>query len=927
MNNQRLAYNSRTEKALIQSLEPRRLLSGNSLDLDASFADNGRLEFIADTTGRKFEVLSIAVSETPGAPHVALLGAETIDYSPLPSNADLGTFIERDLLQGEVPYVAFISPNGEVVDIVHRADVADGRFGAFHPAAGGGFWGSASTSGAATSSGNLEVEIRRFSNDLQQSLSSTIRLEGSGPNSIVLLTSLTLAGDLLVGTDLGGTVEPALRLTRYDKDGVELATGTLFGSSIPLPTFGNPQADPEIVGFSKIMRLPDGDLLTTFSVAGVDGSSRLLGGAARFNADGSLDTAFGNEGVLLLRPDADRSTQFVSSWIAPDGRFAIFQEQDDGVADLHVFTGTGERYAGTGFSNVGGPGQLTGPGALQPRVESVVFLPEERVAFLSSYATTSEHLLIADLPQFGLRLTHLTVVEPDGEVAGFAPQADRLEPGFALTAAVDREGSLLLGGFIEELTTSEVDLPDPFADFTQVDAVDPFAAVWSLSFDGELVQNVTLDFEDAPSVLSPAYEGPAGFVVEPTNTTGVGYGPDEGFASRVLSTQDWSGTLMLLRDDSQAFDLTSLDVAGGRWGEAGDLRITGTFADGSTDVLDAAFAGKTLQTVEVNWTGLVGVEITSGGGINNAYGSIDNVVLAIGSDDAGTASTVDFDDLQTGILGKSFTNNGLTFTETTPGGSELAILTAGYASPVLSTTEWAGRIEMTAADGTPFALSSFDYAAGIWANPGDLRVTGFFTDGTSDALLLGFDAKSAMTRTVDWSGLDRVVFDFAGGINSAYGAIDNINVVLGGTPPPPAGDVATFESISPDVYGTVEDAGYRFASLTGDGRVSLLQVLDAGFDSNVLSTRDWGDSILFDRNGERFGLDSLDLAAGRWGEAGDAIITGTFADGSQMSVSAAFSNRTLDTVDLDWNDLLTVRVDFAGGVNNVFGAIDNVRLL
>ena len=143
----------------------------------------------------------------------------------------------------------------------------------------------------------------------------------------------------------------------------------------------------------------------------------------------------------------------------------------------------------------------------------------------------------------------------------------------------------------------------------------------------------------------------------------------------------------------------------------------------------------------------------------------------------------------------------------------------------------------------------------------------------------------------------------------------------------PAAGVATFEAFSPDAYSTVTDAGATFAGRTGTGAATGVDVLGPpqGFGSNALSTPEWGESIIFARGGQAFDLASLALAAGRWGEAGDAVITGYAADGTVAgSVSAAFDSKVFSTVQLGFDGVVAVEVAFGGGANETYGAIDDV---
>ena len=97
-----------------------------------------------------------------------------------------------------------------------------------------------------------------------------------------------------------------------------------------------------------------------------------------------------------------------------------------------------------------------------------------------------------------------------------------------------------------------------------------------------------------------------------------------------------------------------------------------------------------------------------------------------------------------------------------------------------------------------------------------------------------------------------------------------------------------------------------------------------GYASNVLHSTNFGRKFVLDRpDGATFSLERFDYAAGRWPQTGDAIVTGYFAGGASTSVTAKFTNRTLQTLTLDWENLTHVEINHAGGMNDAYGAVDN----
>jgi sialate O-acetylesterase len=170
----------------------------------------------------------------------------------------------------------------------------------------------------------------------------------------------------------------------------------------------------------------------------------------------------------------------------------------------------------------------------------------------------------------------------------------------------------------------------------------------------------------------------------------------------------------------------------------------------------------------------------------------DDATLTVTGGGGGGGTTLDFENtgvatntVNTLALGdfvvKGFNASGTARNLQLPGAAN------GYASTVVQPLDSAGRITLARADGQAFDLSSFDYAEGIYGTNGDVIVTGAKSDGTSVTTgQLAFTVKTLTTRTVNWTGLTLVTFDWAGAgsTTNAPGAIDNI-VIPGATPPPP----------------------------------------------------------------------------------------------------------------------------------------------
>ena len=143
-----------------------------------------------------------------------------------------------------------------------------------------------------------------------------------------------------------------------------------------------------------------------------------------------------------------------------------------------------------------------------------------------------------------------------------------------------------------------------------------------------------------------------------------------------------------------------------------------------------------------------------------------------------------------------------------------------------------------------------------------------------------------------------------------------------------------FESLSigpiGDTTGVYDDpSGFRFALRTSGGAAaghqSQVYGTPQGFPSKVLHPREWGQQFVVSRtDGGSFDLASFDYAASRYGDAGDFVLTGFFEGGSSQQQTVSFtSSKSPQTLELNWEDLTSVRIAFAGGVNNAYGALDN----
>ena len=102
------------------------------------------------------------------------------------------------------------------------------------------------------------------------------------------------------------------------------------------------------------------------------------------------------------------------------------------------------------------------------------------------------------------------------------------------------------------------------------------------------------------------------------------HGRGQGFARK---TSDWGRKIVVSRTDGANFALTGFDYAAGRWGEAGDAVVTGFLSTGGTVTSGISYNSKSLKNLAVNWSNLTRVEINFSGGVNGAYGVVDNFVF------------------------------------------------------------------------------------------------------------------------------------------------------------------------------------------------------------------------------------------------------------------------------------------------------------
>ena len=935
----------------LEPLEPRRLLSA-ALAPDPSFAGDGRLEFDYTDAANAGQVGEILVSESAGGPIYAIGRAGTRDYPDAPfETAGPGTPLQRPALENPVVYVARLGADGGVLgtDILDAVAPTFRSYGDFKPAPGGGFFGSRIEPAGQSASGFDEFTVRRFTDGLQVDSSfAPVTFVHTGdpsydaygvnafgnvaPGDDGIDYSVRADGGVTVAefggsdTELTSDAADALaRLTRFGPTGQQLGQFVVSEAALPLAS-PNAALDPNVQRFRHVAALDDGGHYLAFSGnAFASGSFGEQGGVVRLDADGGVDAAFATGGIFYSDDDIDGAVTLRAFEADRDGRFGLYNSKDDAEGDLYLFDG-----AEVTQVTADGPGGTFDFNNRSPAVLDFAFPPDGSIAYLHKYAAPSQASLIYDTSGLsgdgpigspGEDIFGLTAVSrfvPGGGFDQVALQDGPGGPAEAFALAVAPDGGLLAGGFTE--AAEATDAPGSPRLYTALDPATP--TVWKfLPASGDGGADVLIDFEDASGPLLNTYES-TGFVLKnasPTKSLAV-LGPAQGYASTVLRPENWGETIVVERADGAAFGIDSLDYASDQWAEAGDLRVIGIFAAGGFDAETVSFDSTALATLDLNWTGLSQLRLDWGDGANATYGVVDNLALT-GGDDAGGGTTLGdvgytFDDLTVGdVLYKAEAASFNVFARTPDGTlrSDLRVLAAGDGAAVRAVGE-GDRVRITRDQDQPFDLASLDYAGATDGAAGDFTVVGRFADGSTQSAPIDFAGDDFQRLTLSWQGLVRVDVRAAGGVNGQTPVIDNLDFA------PVASNVIDFEGTATGVYDTLPPGIFA----DGNAGPSELVVYgpSAGYASNVLSTAEWGDAIRINFAGNGATVESLDLLAGRWGEAGDAVIRG---------VGALFDSETTagfgSTVVLGWTNVQILEIDFGGGVNEAYGAIDNVTLV
>ena len=196
-------------------------------------------------------------------------------------------------------------------------------------------------------------------------------------------------------------------------------------------------------------------------------------------------------------------------------------------------------------------------------------------------------------------------------------------------------------------------------------------------------------------------------------------------------------------------------------------------ATGATPTLNLA-----VGTHTINLT----VTDNDGASSTNAASVVITVNADITDPDTGGNVTLDFDNLGAGSVGSSITIGEYLFAgfngQWVP--DSMQVLTSGFANPVLRPGNWSGKIEVSRVDGELFSLEEFQHGKiASWADGNqDVIVTGHYPSSADTVTSpLSHNGMNPLGTTIlNWSGLEWLTFDWAGGVNnnSEYGVLDNL---------------------------------------------------------------------------------------------------------------------------------------------------------
>ncbi len=507
-------------------------------------------------------------------------------------------------------------------------------------------------------------------------------------------------------------------------------------------------------------------------------------GVAKFLPSLVLDASYGHLGIARGFGSSIEQERPEALFVSPEGRALLAIAEGDGDRKTGQFTPSGlslqEGFAEYSASH---PPQSDN----QSYLWGVSFLEDKGIALAVNHARSHRDSWDTAVFESGFFQSYPFEVEAgDVAVANVIDFEEFEIPRQVNGLFLDDDGTFVVGGFIEDVDFVDV------SDGRYVTNVDHHAALWRI--DPTAVEQVHIQFSDAPVGLIPSgrYEE-GGFVFEdrpgsggPASEPLVISGVETGYESNVLSTFNWGRRIHITRANGGTFRLNQFAYGVGRFDDAGDFIVTGTFADGSTRSTTLSFRpnpvfrhrNMNVFRPDPRWDNLVSLSINSAGGVNDAYGAIDGLRFIVPV--AEQQTVVDMEAAPLGEIPSGvYVEDGFTFSsrpgDRGPVSEPLLVLGPphGYASNVLQPFNWGRRIDVERSGGGTFSLLGFDYGSNQWSGAGDFILTGTFAGGGTETRTVTFSSKTLTRLDLDWEDLTRVSINFAGGVNEAYGVVDN----------------------------------------------------------------------------------------------------------------------------------------------------------
>ena len=143
-----------------------------------------------------------------------------------------------------------------------------------------------------------------------------------------------------------------------------------------------------------------------------------------------------------------------------------------------------------------------------------------------------------------------------------------------------------------------------------------------------------------------------------------------------------------------------------------------------------------------------------------------------------------------------------------------------------------------------------------------------------------------------------------------------------------------FENLPLGIVGTEDTYNNKYDDPQGftfkDDLNEILHIYGTpdNYPSKVLHSNNWSRQIFVTRtNGGNFDLKSFQYGVDIWGDTVEATVTGTLVSGGTVSQIYTVSGDTMQTLNLNWENLSSVKIDFSTGADGNYGALDNFVLV